>query len=53
MSRNWRFTGRKPRTEDRATIVDRWMANESDLRAERLRIFGFQATDGRHVRISL
>jgi hypothetical protein len=53
MSRTWFFPSRKPRVAARETTVGRWLAQESGLPAERLRIFGFEATDGRHVRISL
>ena len=53
MARTRFFTGRKARTAHHETIVGRWLAQEYDHQVEPLRIFGCQATDGRHIRISL
>lgn len=53
MSRAWIFGARNTEHVDRETQLIRWASREQELRAQRLRIFGLEAEEGRHIRISL
>ena len=53
MSRAWIFGARNTEQIDRETQFIHWAAREQDLRTQRLRIFGLEAEEGRHIRISL
>ena len=53
MSRAWIFGARNNEEIDRESQLILWNSREQERRAQRLRIFGMQAEEGRHIRISL